>query len=75
MRCRFCFQNISSQLEKKYIMCSHCVHNYDQRPESMTFAEWVEQFKDLHEQQFSSLKNKDGLDLRTERITELENDV
>jgi hypothetical protein len=41
----------------------------------MTFAEWVEQFKDLHEQQFSSLKNKDGLDLRTERITELENDV
>jgi len=75
MRCRFCFQNISSALEKKYIMCSHCVHNYEQRPESMTLEEWLEQFRDLHEKQFSFLKNKDGIDTSTERITEIEDNV
>jgi len=57
MRCRFCFQTISSLLECRYYMCSHCVANYFSRPLDMSFEEWLSQFKELHEKQFSSLKN------------------
>ena len=62
MRCRFCFQNITSTLEQKYTMCSHCVTNYNQRPESMYLEEWLEQFRHLHEQQFSLSKKENGTD-------------
>jgi hypothetical protein len=43
-------------------MCSHCVTNYNERPEGMTLEEWLEQFRDLHEQQFSLPKKENGSD-------------
>lgn len=44
-RCSLCFQPISHSMEIKYHLCSHCVHNFHQRPEDMSLEKWVSQFE------------------------------
>ena len=58
MHCRFCLQPISSSLERKYIVCSHCVTNFHEKPDSITIHEWLDQFRPLHEKRLSLLKKE-----------------
>jgi hypothetical protein len=66
MLCRFCLQAISSILERKYQVCSHCVSNFVAKPDSISTQEWVDQFKPLHEERLSHLKKE------LQPITEIE---
>ena len=52
MRCRFCFTPITFHLECKYLMCSHCVKNFHERPDGMSLEVWLSQFEPMHENQF-----------------------
>ena len=76
MLCRFCLQAISSTLERKYRVCSHCVTNFSEKPDTISVQEWVDQFKPLHEERLSLLQkelptiteiNDDGSDSQNTR--------
>jgi hypothetical protein len=56
-------------------MCSHCVSNYHQRPENMSTEEWLNQFKILHLNQFSSLKIDNGSDSPTKRLSTITEEI